>query len=81
MNSFSKFKKVIGENGEKIAKSAGYTRQGLYNAFGLLDQGKKPSNQFFVCMDSVINKKIEEETLKFTKRIEELKKLQENLQE
>lgn len=80
MSSFAIFKRKIGLKTEEIIDITGYTRCGLYNAFKLLSQGK-PTKQFLTCMDSAIEKKIQQETLKHEERIKELKELQEEFKE
>jgi hypothetical protein len=79
VKSFSEFKKELELSSEQLEKLTGYTRQGLHYAFSMIDKGKKPSRQFLKCMDIALNKKIEEETLQFTQRIEKLKQMQNEL--
>lgn len=78
MNNFSKFKKEIGYSSKELEKATGYTRQGLHNAFGMISEGKRPSNQFAVCINAAIDKKIKEETEIYEEKINKLKKLQNN---
>lgn len=77
--TFTDFKNIIGENGDEIAEKSGYTRQGLYNAFDNIDNGHSPSKKFMVCINSVIEKKIDEEIEKHEKRMQELLELQEQI--
>ena len=77
MNGFSNFRKEIGLKGEEISKLTGYTRQGLYNAFNMIDEGKQPKKNFLVCINSAIDKVIQEETKQHEERIKKLKELQE----
>lgn len=79
MSSHTKFKKVLGCRNEELEKLTGYTRQGLHFAFNKIDQGKKPTPQFLVCMNAAIERKMEEETEQHEKRMEELNKLKEEL--
>lgn len=77
MNVFSNFRKEIRLKGEEISKLTGYTRQGLNYAFNMIDEGKQPKKKFLVCINSAIDKVIEEENKKHEERINKLKKLQE----
>lgn len=76
MNNYSKFKTEIGYSSKELEKATGYTRQGLHNAFGMISEGKKPSNQFIVCINAAINKKIQEEMKNYEEKISKLRKLQ-----
>lgn len=76
MNRFTEFKEIIGCTVKEIEKLTGYTRQGLHYAFGMISEGKKPSNQFIVCINAAINKKIEEETKQYEERLNKFRKLQ-----
>lgn len=75
MDSFSNLKKESGLSTQQLVQLTGYTRQGLYNAFKMIDEGKEPSKQFFKCMEAALRKKIEDETKEFTQRITNLNQL------
>lgn len=80
MNSYSDFRKQIGLKGPEIEKLTGYTKQGLYFAFNMISEGKQPSRKFLVCINSVINKRIQKETQAYEERMNKLRELQEKLQ-
>ena len=77
MNNYSDFRKDIGLTGIEISKLTGYTKQGLHYAFNMIDEGRQPKKKFLVCINSAIDKVIQEETKQYEKRINRLKKLQE----
>lgn len=77
MGSYSDFRKDIGLKGIEISKLTGYTKQGLHYAFNMIDEGRQPKKNFLVCINSTIDKVIQEETKKHEERINKLRKLQE----
>lgn len=77
MGSYSDFKKDIGLKGIEISKLTGYTKQGLHYAFNMIDEGRQPKKNFLVCINSAIDKVIQEETNQYEERINKLRKLQE----
>lgn len=81
MKSYAGFRKVIGLKGPEIEKLTGYTKQGLYFAFNMIDEGKQPAKKFLVCINSVINKKMQEETKAYEERMNKLRELQEKFKE
>lgn len=81
MKEFVKFKEQLGCTTQEIVKVTGYTRQGLYNAFNILSQGKTPGRKFLVCINAAINKKIEEETRVYEDKMNKLRELQEKFKE
>ncbi|KIS22043.1 hypothetical protein [Clostridium botulinum] len=80
MKSYSDFRKEIGLKGVEIEKLTGYTKQGIHNAFKNIEEGKQPSKKFLVCINSVINKKIQEETQAYEEKMNRLKELQEKIE-
>lgn len=81
MKSYSNFRKEIGLNGPEIEKLTGYTKQGLYYAFNMIDEGKQPAKKFLICINSAIDKKIQEETKLYEEKMKRLKDLQEKYQD
>lgn len=81
MKSYSEFRKSIGLKGPEVEKLTGYTKQGLYNAFNMIAEGKKPAKKFLVCINYAIEKEIATEMEKHEKRIRELKELKESFKE
>lgn len=77
MSSYSDFRKDIGLKGIDISKITGYTKQGLHYAFNMIDEGRQPKKNFLVCINSAIDKVIQEETKQYEERIKKLKELQE----
>lgn len=77
MNSYSDFRKDIGLKGVELEKLTGYTKQGLHYAFNMIDEGRKPNKKFLVCINSAIDKIIQEETKQYEERISKLRELQE----
>lgn len=75
VDRFTEFKKHLGCTAEEIAKVTGYTRQGLYNAFNLIHQGKEPSKKLSHCINAAVDKKIQEEEARHEARVQELKSL------
>ena len=87
MGNFLMFKQETGYNCEQLERITGYTRQGLDYAFKMLDNGKKPSKKFLMCINVAISKKIQEEESEMKKdndrhikKIERLKKVQSNIE-
>jgi uncharacterized protein YyaL (SSP411 family) len=76
MEEFVKFKKQLGYTTQEIAKATGYTRQGLYNAFNILSQGKIPGRKFLVCINAAIEKRMQEETKAYEDKMNKLRELQ-----
>lgn len=62
MSSYSDFRKDIGLKGIEISKLTGYTKQGFHYAFNMIDEGMQPKKNFLVCVNSAIDKVIQEET-------------------
>ncbi|KGO13130.1 hypothetical protein NZ45_13850 [Clostridium botulinum] len=58
MKSYPYFRESIGLKGPEIEKLTGYTKQGLYYAFNMIDEGKQPAKKFLVCINSAIDKKL-----------------------
>lgn len=81
MKSYPYFRKSIGLKGPEIEKLTGYTKQGLYFAFNMIDEGRQPARKFLVCINSVINKRIQEETNLYEERMNKLRELQERFKE
>lgn len=79
MKSYSDFRKEIGLKGIEIEKLIGYTKQGIHNAFKKIEEGKQPSEKFLVGINSVINKKIQEETQAYEEKMNKLKEFQEKI--
>ncbi|AUN10406.1 hypothetical protein [Clostridium botulinum] len=81
MKSYSDFRKEIGLKGVEIEKLTGYTKQGIHNAFKNIEEGKQPSKKFLVCINSAIDKKIDEETKIYGEKINKLRELKERFKE
>lgn len=81
MKSYSDFRKEIGLKGVEIESLTGYTRQGLHYAFSLMEEGKQPGKKFLVCINSAIDKKIDEETKIYEEKIKKLRELKERFEE
>lgn len=78
MNGYSDFRKNIGLKGIELEKLTGYTKQGLHYAFNMIDEGMQPNKKFIVCINSAIDKVIQEETKQYEERINKLRELQKN---
>lgn len=76
MNGYSDFRKDIGLKGIELENLTGYTKQGLHYAFNMIDEGRQPNKKFLVCINSAIDKVIQEETKQYEERINKLRKLQ-----
>ncbi len=76
MSSFQEFKNSIGCQVNELEKITGYTRQGLHYTFSMIDEGKMPNRKFLNCIDTVIQKKLQEEIERHETRMNELKQLQ-----
>ncbi|MBA4509961.1 hypothetical protein H1057_18245 [Clostridium sporogenes] len=81
MKSYSDFRKAIGLKGVEIEKLTGYTKQGIHNAFKNIEEGKQLSKKFLVCINSAIDKKINEETKIYEEKINNLRELRERFKE
>lgn len=81
MKSYPYFRKNIGLKGPEIEKLTGYTKQGLYFAFNMIDQGRQPAKKFLVCINAAIDKKIEEETRLYEERMSKLRELKKRFKE
>jgi hypothetical protein len=79
MKDFKEFKKTIGYSCSQLENLTGYTRQGLRLVFDNISKGKQPNRRFTVCINSAISQKIQEETQKYESRMEELKRLKNEL--
>ncbi|MHB7981152.1 hypothetical protein CF067_16650 [Clostridium sporogenes] len=81
MKSYPYFRESIGLKGPEIEKLTGYTKQGLYYAFNMIDEGKQPAKKFLVCINSAIDKKIDEETRIYEEKINKIRELKERFKE
>lgn len=81
VKSYPYFRKSIGLKGPEIEKLIGYTKQGLYFAFNMIDEGKQPAKKFLVCINSVINKRMQGETKAYEEKMNKLRDLQERFKE
>lgn len=77
MKSYADFRKTVRLKGPDIQNLTGYTKQGLYFAFNMIDEGRQPAKKFLVCINSVIDKVIQKETEQYQERMKKLKELQE----
>lgn len=75
MKSYPYFRKRIGLKGPEIEKLTGYTKQGLYFAFNMIDEGRQPAKKFLVCINAAIDKKIKDETEQYESKMNKLKNL------
>lgn len=77
MKSYPYFRESIGLKGPEIEKLTGYTKQGLYYAFNMIDEGKQPAKKFLVCINAAIEKRMKEETKVYEEKMNKLRELQE----
>lgn len=81
VKSYSYFRKSIGLKGPEIEKLTGYTKQGLYFAFNIIDEGRQPAKKFLVCINSAIDKEIEKEIKLHEEKMIKLRELKERFKE
>lgn len=79
--SFEEFRKETGLSCAELEKITGYTRQGIHKVFSKTEKGKPLSKKFLVGINLAIEKKIQEETQSYEKKINKLREIQEKLKE
>jgi hypothetical protein len=75
VKSYAEFRKGIGLKGPDVENQTGYTKAGLYFAFNMIDEGRQPAKKFLVCINSVINKRIQEEIKEHEDKMKKLLEL------
>lgn len=79
MITYREFRKVVKFKGDELERITGYTRQGIDYGFKMLENGKKPSDKFLVCINQVIEKRKRIEIDQHQKEIKKLNELQNKL--
>ncbi|WP_411678857.1 hypothetical protein [Clostridium thailandense] len=78
---FEEFRKETGFSCAELEEITGYTRQGIRLLFKKVEEGKALNKKSLVCINTAIEKKMQEEIKAHEEKMNKLRELQEKFKE